>query len=314
MNTEQLTDCGVAEGGEMTDKPTIGWIGLGKLGLPIATRIAEAGYRVTGYDLASDRLALAAERGIAIASGPGDAASQDAVFSCLPDDGALLSATLGERGLLALMRKDAIFAEASTVSPEASAEVARAAEGLGVAYLRLPISGNASIAHTGALACFASGPRAAFDAIQPVLAAFTRAQTYLGPDEQARYAKLAINLMLASTAVVMGESLALARKGNIGWQDMLDAMADSAAASPMVKYKTGPMAARDFTSTFSCHQMVKDLDLILGAAHGVGVHAPMAALIRETYGAIIGRGGGDSDFMEPVRHTEFLSGLGEPEK
>lgn len=298
----------------MTGEPAIGWIGLGKLGLPIAVRIAGAGYRVTGYDTAPGRLGLAAEQGIAPASTPEAAAARDIVFSCLPDDKALLAATLGERGLIALMRKDAVFAEASTVSPEASAQVARAAESAGVAYLRLPISGNASIAHTGNLACFASGPRAAFDAIQPVLAAFTRVQTWLGEQEQARYAKLAINLMLASTAVVMGESLALARKGNIGWRDMLDAMADSAAASPMVKYKVGPLAERDFASTFSCHQMAKDLDLILGAAHGAGVPVPLAALVRETYAAIIGRGAGDGDFTEPVRHTELLSGLGEPEK
>jgi 3-hydroxyisobutyrate dehydrogenase-like beta-hydroxyacid dehydrogenase len=297
----------------MTGKPTIGWMGIGKLGLPIAARIAEAGYRVSAYDPAPGRLALAAERGIIAAAAPEEAAGQDVVFSCLPDDKALLSATLGERGIIALMREDTIFAEASTVSPEASAQVARAAESLGRAYLRLPISGNASIAHTGNLACFASGPRAAFDAVQPVLAAFTRAQTYLGTGEQARYAKLAVNLMIAATAVAMGESLALARKGNIGWRDMLDALADSAVASPMVKYKAGPMATRDFNSTFSCYQMVKDLDLILGAAHGVGVHAPVAAQIRETYGAIVALGRGDGDFMEAVRHTELLSGLGEPE-
>src|SRR5688572_23212283 len=119
----------------MTGKPTIGWMGIGKLGLPIAARIAEAGYRVTAYDPAPDRLALAAERGIIAATAPEETAGQDIVFSCLPDDKALLSATLGERGLIALMRKDAIFAETSTVSPEASAEISRAAESHGRAYL-----------------------------------------------------------------------------------------------------------------------------------------------------------------------------------
>jgi 3-hydroxyisobutyrate dehydrogenase-like beta-hydroxyacid dehydrogenase len=297
----------------MTGKPTIGWVGLGKLGLPIATRIAQGGYPVTGYDMALQRLALAGEVGIAAAPSLEAAVGQDIVFSCLPDDNALLAASIGQ-GLLAAMRPGAIYAEASTVSPDASAQVAAAADAYGVAYLRLPISGNASIAHTGTLTCFASGPRDAFETILPVLATFTRAQTYLGADEQARYAKLAVNLMLAATAVVMGESLTLARKGNIGWQDMLNALADSAAASPMVKYKAGPLAERDFASTFSCHQMAKDLDLILGAARGAGVPVPLAALIRETYAGIIGRGAGDSDFTEPVRHTEFLSGLGEPEK
>lgn len=288
---------------------SIGWVGLGKLGLPIAARIAGAGNRVTGFDPVAARLDLARANGIVPASGAQDAAAQDIVFSCLPDDRALLAAA---PVLLASMRRDAIFVEASTVSPDASAEIARAAAPLGIAYLRLPISGNASIAHTGALTCFASGPRAAFDAVQPVLASFARAQRYLGEGEEARYAKLAVNLMLAATAVMMGESLALARRGNIGWQDMLDVLADSAAASPMVKYKAGPLAQRDFSSTFSCQQMVKDLDLILGAARAAGVPMAMTALTRETYAAIIGMGGGEDDFIAPVRHIERLAGLGEP--
>jgi 3-hydroxyisobutyrate dehydrogenase-like beta-hydroxyacid dehydrogenase len=296
----------------MTSKPSVGWLGLGKLGLPIAIRIVEAGYQVTGYDPAVARLSLAQQHGIAAAPDLPDAAGRDIVFSCLPDDRALLVAALGERGLLQSMRPGSIYVEASTVSPQASAQVAIAAVPAGVAYLRLPISGNASIAHTGTLTCFASGRRAAFDAAQEVLATFTRTQIYLGEGEEARYAKLAVNLMLAATAVMMGESLALARKGNIGWTDMLNVLADSAAASPMVKYKVGPLAERDFSSTFSCHQMAKDLDLILDAAHGAGVPVPVTALIRETYAAIIGRGGGEDDFIAPVRHTEWLAGLDEP--
>jgi 3-hydroxyisobutyrate dehydrogenase-like beta-hydroxyacid dehydrogenase len=296
----------------MTAKPTVGWIGLGKLGLPIATRIAGAGYKVTGDDAVLARLALAAENGITQAANLEAAAGQNIVFTCLPDDKALLGATLGDAGLLAAICPNAIFVEASTVSPEASAEVAAAAEPLGIAYLRLPISGNASIAHTGNLTCFASGPRAAFDAVQPVLSCFTRAQLYLGEADEARYAKLAVNLMLAATAVMMGESLALARRGNIGFRDMLNVLSDSAAASPMVKYKVGPLAERDFSSTFSCHQMAKDLDLILGAARSAGVPMPLTALTRETYAAIIGMGGGDDDFIAPVRHSERLAGLGEP--
>jgi 3-hydroxyisobutyrate dehydrogenase-like beta-hydroxyacid dehydrogenase len=288
---------------------SIGWLGLGKLGLPIAARIAAAGHRVTGYDPVPARLELARDMGIVAAPDVEAAAGQDIVFSCLPDDKALIAAA---PGLLAAMRPGAIFVEASTVSPQASAEVARAAEPLGIAYLRLPVSGNASIAHTGNLTCFASGPRAAFDATQPVLASFTRAQLYLGEGEEARYAKLAVNLMLAATAVMMGESLALARRGNIGWQDMLNVLADSAAGSPMVKYKVAPLGARDFSSTFSCDQMIKDLDLILGAGHAAGVPMAMTALTRETYAAIVAMGGGEDDFIAPVRHIERLAGLGEP--
>ena len=179
--------------------------------------------------------------------------------------------------------------------------------------LRAPVSGNASIAHSGALTCFVSGPKAAFERVLPVIASFTRARTYLGSAEEARYAKLAVNLMIAVSAGMMAESLALARKGGIAWQDILNVLDDSAIASPMVKYKTAPLRRRDFESTFSCRQMAKDLDLILGAGHHVDVPLPLAAHMREVYGSLIAQGEGEVDFIAPVRLAERLSGLGEPD-
>jgi 3-hydroxyisobutyrate dehydrogenase-like beta-hydroxyacid dehydrogenase len=234
------------------------------------------------------------------------------VATSLPDDAALRAALLGPNGLLAEMAPNSVLIETSTVSAEASAEVDVAASAGGIAYLRAPISGNASIAHTGALTCFVSGPADAFNRVKPLLASFTRAQIYLGPTEEARYAKLAVNLMIAVSAAMMAEGLALARKGGIAWQDILKVLDDSAVASPMVKYKTAPLRVRDFGSTFSCKQMAKDLDLILGAGHAVGVPLQLAAQVRQIYGSLIARGDGESDFIETVRHLERLSGLGEP--
>lgn len=105
----------------------------------------------------------------------------------------------------------------------------------------------------------------------------------------------------------------LARKGRIGWRDILDVLTESAVASPMVKYKAVHLAERDFSSTFSCRQMAKDLDLILGAGQAAEVAMPLAALTRETYGALIGRGCGEDDFISTVRLSEWLAGLDEPE-
>ena len=151
---------------------------------------------------------------------------------------------LGRKGLLVGDRTSRlILIETTTVSAEISAELGEAAERRGIDYLRAPVSGNASIAHTGALTCFVSGSKGGVrTGAGRCLASFTRAQTYLGEAEQARYAKLAVNLMIAVSAGMMAESLALARKGGIAWQDMLQVLDDSAVASPMVKYKTPPLA------------------------------------------------------------------------
>jgi 3-hydroxyisobutyrate dehydrogenase-like beta-hydroxyacid dehydrogenase len=293
---------------------SIAWIGVGKMGLPIAGRIAAAGHQLTTSDASPVRIAAARQQGLTISVSATEAvAGRTVVFTSLPDDTALRAAVLAEEGLLSAMTPRSVLIETSTVSAEISAEVATAAGRRGVDYLRAPVSGNASIAHTGSLTCFVSGPKAAFERVRPLLASFTRAQTYLGEAEQARFAKLAVNLMIAVSAGMMAESLALARKGGIAWRDMLQVLDDSAVASPMVKYKTPPLATRNFDSTFSCRQMAKDLDLILGAGHAVGVPLQLAAQVRETYGSLVAQGEGEADFIATVPHLERLSGLGEPE-
>lgn len=298
----------------MTDTlKNIAFIGIGKMGLPMSVLVAKAGYAVTAFDRSAARLDEARAYDMTVATSPAEAVSgKAAVVTSLPDDAALRGALLGPTGFIAAMAPKTILIETSTVSVEASAEVDAAAQTRGIAYLRSPVSGNASIVHTGALTCFVSGPKDAFESVTPLFAAFTRAQTYLGPGEEARYAKLSVNLMIAVSAAMMAESLALARKGGIAWQDILKVLDDSAIASPMVKYKTAPLRNRDFESTFSCKQMAKDLDLILRAGHAVGVPLQLAAQVRETYGSLIAQGDGDSDFIATVKHLERLSGLGEP--
>src|SRR6185295_14209455 len=126
--------------------------------------------------------------------------------------------------------------------------VAEAAADRRIDYLRLPMSGSTVLAEQGQLTCFASGPRPAFDQVRPVAAQFTRAQTWLGEGEEARYAKLAVNLMIAATAGSLAEALALGRRGGIGYREMIQVVCDSVMGSPLIKYKAGPLAERDFSA------------------------------------------------------------------
>ncbi|HSP59113.1 MAG TPA: NAD(P)-dependent oxidoreductase [Halomonas sp.] len=294
----------------MTTNSRVAWIGLGKLGLPMAARIAGAGHVVQGFDLSAQRMALAEGVGICTHADLASAVEDcTLVFVSIPDDKALIGLMLDSGDLIAKMAPGSVLIETSTVSIEASARVAAAAGRKGIAYLRSPVSGNPVAAESGTLSAMVSGPRDALEQAIPVMKSFTKAQYWLGEDEQARFAKLAINLMIAVSAGMMGEALAMARKGNIGWDAMLELMADSAVGSPMVKYKALPLKERDFTSTFSATQMAKDLDLILGCAHGAGVPVPLAAQMREAYASLIGTGYGEDDYIATVHHTERLSGL-----
>jgi 3-hydroxyisobutyrate dehydrogenase-like beta-hydroxyacid dehydrogenase len=266
----------------------IGWIGLGKMGVPMSGRLAKAGFEVKGWDIDPARRKLAAERGITVTEDLGGA---EIVFTSLPTERALLD--LAKR----LKLGGALLVETSTISPDVSAQVARTAG----PYLRAPISGSTALAEAGTLTVFASGPRAAFEKAKPALAAFSRAQIWLGEEDEARYAKLAVNLMVAVTAGMMGEALALATRGGIAWEAMLDVIGESVVGSPLVKYKLDPLKRRDFTPAATNVLVKKDLDLVVAAAQAAGVPVPLAGHMRELYARVIAAGRGEEDFFSVVK-------------
>lgn len=286
------------------------WIGLGKLGLPMAARIAGAGIAVTGYDVSAERRDLAGGRGVAIAQSSKEALQAGRiVFTSLPDDGVLL-ALLGNAGsLVAVLAPGSVVVDTSTVSPDASASVSAALAAAGMTYLRAPVSGNPVLAEAGTLTSLVSGPRSAYEQVMPAFNCYSKTAIWLGENEQARYAKLAINLMIAVSAGMMAEALALAAKGGIDPAAMLDLMGESAVGSPMVKYKIPPLKLNDYTSTFSCRQMAKDLDLVLGACRQTATPAPLGAMMREVYSTLVATGEGDADFIATVRLTRRLAGI-----
>jgi len=181
---------------------------------------------------------------------------------------------------------------------------------MGIAYLRAPVSGNPIAAEAGKLTAMVSGPKEVFEAIRPLMASYSQAQFWLGEGEQARYAKLAVNLMLAVSAGMLGEAPALARRGNVAIADVLDLIKASALGSPMVVGKVGFLKAADYTPTSSGRQMAKDLDLI-GAANAAGVAAPLAAFMRTQFAALGARGEIDQDFIAVVKVAQCQAGIGE---
>jgi len=262
----------------------IAWLGLGLIGLPMAALLAAAGWRVTGYDINRERLAMGEGRAIAAASSIEDALADAAiVFTSLPTETVLIDQS---RAFAEAMPSDAILVETSTVGPVASATVADALRPRPIAYLRAPISGSVNLAESGGLTTFVSGPKAAFDAAREALSAYSRAQIWLGEAEEARYAKLAVNLMVAVTAGMMRETLALAQKGGIAWEAMLDLLGESVVASPLVKYKLDPLRRRDYTPTATGALVLKDLDLIVETARQAGVDVPLAKEVQAAYRAM----------------------------
>ena len=284
---------------------TVGWIGLGLIGLPMAARLAAAGWRVQGFDLKPERLELAATRGIATASSAKEAvAGAEFVFTSLPTEAALTEFFSKNKA-----PPETVVVETSTVGPKASARVAKSLARRRTPYLRAPISGSTSLAESGTLTTFVSGPKEAFDRAREALSAYSRSQLWLGEGEEARYAKLAVNLMVAVTAGMMGEALALARKGGIGWEEVLGLVGESVVASPLVKYKLEPLRRRDFTPAATSALVLKDLELVVKATRESGVSAPLARHMLAMYRAMKGSELEGEDFFSVVKVAERASGL-----
>lgn len=290
----------------------IGFVGLGKMGLPMARRILAAGHDVRALD--SDPARLAALPGAASGSSlPELAAWAEVVVTSLPDDSALRAVALGPQGLLAHLAPGTVLVDTSTVSPSLSAEIRRGQHGAD-RYLAAVVSGNNEAAAAGLLTSFCSGPREAFARARPVLECFVRSATLVGGAEEARVLKLAINHFIGSAAQITAEAFTLARKGGVGWTTLLDAFESSAAAIPLLAHKAGPLRRRDFTPTFTATQMLKDMTLLVEAGDELGVDMPVAHVVRDRFAGQAAGELAQLDFFAALLERERLAGLGEPEE
>lgn len=245
----------------------IHFIGVGKMGLPMARHLQAQGHDITVSDLSAERLREASLAGLRTTTLTATDRDVTLVISSLPHDDALF-ATAGE--LSQFMRSGTCFMDTSTVSPGVSAEVAQAMADAGIDYLRVTLSGNNTMAAAAQLTSLVSGPREVYDALRPVMATWGPTTFYLGEGEQARLMKLVVNLMILQTTAMLAEALTLGEKGGLQWEDMWDVFAASAVASPILKAKAESLRRRDFTPTFTVRQMMKDAGLMLDAGERLG--------------------------------------------
>ena len=289
----------------MTPVEKIGFIGLGKMGLPMARNIAKAGYRLTLWNrtAAKCREVDGAQAAASIAD---LAAEQDVTISMISDDPALLRVS---NEVLAAARQKSIYIDMSTVSPATSLRVAEACAERGVAYLRAPVSGSVSLAQAGTLTIMCSGLRDAYDQVEPLLGAMGAKLFYVGPEEQARYIKLTINMMVGLTAAMAAEALSFSQKGGMDWDTTLEIMANSVVASPLIGYKLDLLKKREFQPDFTAQQMAKDFDLMLGSGRDLAMPLPLTSMVRQYLEAMRARDMGEQDFFGLVKVWESLGAV-----
>ena len=292
------------------NKPKIGWIGCGKMGVPMSGNLIEAGYPLAVWDIVAENAAQCVENGASVAGSIGDLASTtDIVFSMITDDAALEAVCLGPGGLIGAARKGLIYIDMSTVSTVASERVAVAAKEAGVNYLRAPVSGTVASAIDRKLIVFASGPEGAYERCESLLLKIAQKSYYLGNGEQARNLKLAINTMTGLIPAIAAEALTFGLKGGLDWELMIDMVENSVAASGMFKLKAQALKNRDYTPAFTAAQMLKDFGLILDSAAAVKQPMPLVSLVRQYYLSLVAKGKGNLDYYALLTLWEEIAGV-----
>jgi len=293
-----------------TASPTVGWIGAGRMGFALATRLLNAGYDVAVYNRTRAKAEPLSALGAKIVDRPADLADRDIVFVIVSADKDLEAVMNGEGGLLSGASDAApkIIVDSSTVSVEASAAIRAVAASHGADFLAAPVSGNPKVIAAGKLTVAASGPKEAFEVAEPLLRTFGKGVTYVGEGETARLVKIAHNIFLGVVIQSLAEITVLAERGGVSRAAFLEFLNDSVMGSAFSRYKSPALVNLDFHPTFTNVLLRKDLQLGLSAGKELGVPMPLAAATDMLIAQAIGAGLTGDDFATLVLEQARRSG------
>lgn len=283
----------------------VGWVGTGRMGSVLATRLLRAGYDVAVYNRTRAKAAALGEAGATVVDELAGLAGRDIVFimvSSSPDFAAVAADLLGANA-------PAIMVDCSTVSADVSARVRADAAAAGSALLAAPVSGNPGAVAAGNATLVVSGPRDAFTRVEPLLKTLGKAVTYVGDGELARLVKLCHNVFLGVVIQSLAEITVLADKAGVSRTAFLDFLNSSVLGSTFTRYKSHALTELDFTPTFTTTLLRKDFDLGLAAARELEVPMPLAALAHHLIQASIGAGHAEQDFATLILEQARAAGI-----
>jgi 3-hydroxyisobutyrate dehydrogenase-like beta-hydroxyacid dehydrogenase len=252
------------------------------MGSRISGRLLDAGHEVYGTNRTKSKAQPLIARGLRWRDTPREVAAAAAVvFTMVTDDAALEAVTSGPNGILAGLEDGKVYVDMSTVSPEASRQVAERVDTLGAHMLDAPVSGSIPQAESGTLAIFVGGNESTFATVEPVLRELGQAVTRVGTNGQGLLIKLAVNISLAVQTLAFSEGLLLAERGGIDPRVAAEAMSTSSIASPMLKARIPLLLDLPKDAWFDVALMEKDIRLARRAAHALDLFLPSAAVVDE---------------------------------
>lgn len=297
----------------MTNKPTIGYIGLGIMGKAMARNILKAGFPLVVHNRSQGAVEELVKEGAKAANSPKEAAAQvDIIFTNLPDSPDVEEVALGKDGIIEGAREGLIFIDNSTIKPATARFIAEKLGDAGVMCLDAPVSGGDIGAQQGTLTIMVGGPEEALEKALPVLEAVGKSITLIGEAGAGQVAKCANQIMVAAQMVAMGELLLLARKTGTNPQKVVQAIKGGAAQCWTLDVKPERLFAGNRQPGFKAYMQAKDLGIVMDTAREYGMPLPAAAVNTQVFNAMLEMGMAELDnsavlgVLEKLADVELL--------
>lgn len=288
---------------------TIGFIGVGNMGGPMARNLVKAGHDVKAFDLSTAALNAVVEAGATAASSAADAATGvDVVITMLPAGQHVRSVYLDEGGVLSVAKKGALLVDSSTIDIDSARAVAAAAEKAGFQFLDTPVSGGVGGAEAGTLTFMCGGSEDGFARAKPVLEAMGQKIVLAGEAGAGQAAKVCNNMLLAISMIGTCEAFMLGEKLGLDPQKLFDIVSTSSGQCWSVTTYCpvpGPVptspANRDYAGGFATALMLKDLKLAQAAAQSANASTPLGAEAQQLYSLFASSGHAGADFSGIIK-------------
>lgn len=289
-------------------QPTIGFIGLGIMGKPMARNLLKAGFPLVVHNRSRAKVdELARDGARAAASSREVAAAADVVITMLPNSPDVELVALGPDGIREGAKRGQLFIDMSTINPIVSQKIAKELAPAGVAMVDAPVSGGEKGAIDGALSIMAGGEPQDFERALPIFNAMGKTITHMGPPGSGGFTKLANQIIVAINLTAIGEALVFGTKAGVDPRKMVRALAGGLAGSKCLDQKSEKILSGDFAPGFKIDLHSKDLNLIQDAARSIGAPIPTAALVEQFFAMLRVRHRGGLDHSGVITLFEDLA-------
>lgn len=288
-------------------KHTIGFIGLGMMGLPMATRLRNAGYPLRVFNRTKQKANSLTSQGALWCDTPADAArGSEIVLSMVSSSEVLKEIALNS---LQGLDKGGVYIDMSTVSPALTRELAAKFKNEGKHFLHCPVLGSIPQATDGSLLLFVGGDSQAIKRSEHILNILGKRVWQFDRAEDASHIKLLCNLFIAGMITTLAQGLVFAEKAEVNPRILLEILSQSALHSPMYQTKGGSTIDRNFAPRFFVEHMLKDINLILSAGRELGAPLPAVEISQELFAQASQAGLGKEDYSAVFKILELMPQL-----